>query len=248
MKSLIVFSFLVFMLFVLSGCAPGQVLGPTITPSPTTTNTPTISPTSIPTTTSTQTPTNTPTVTPTPTPIPICKPNNTILGSINTDIPGYIDLVQASTKLEGNDFSVTFTLREIPAEITINNKNLKDGQPEIAWGVAIDKDNNPDTGSQAFAIYTGYGYDLLFQAFNIKFRSERTGSIENLFRGSTYIWNVKDEKGSISSGAPGKIMVNQEAKTITLNAKIPGMTPDSYLYFYAFAPGEKRIIDDLCVR
>ena len=58
--------------FFVSGCGPGQLLGPTLTPTPTNTSTPTNTPT--PTTTPTTTPTITPaptaTNTPSPTPLP----------------------------------------------------------------------------------------------------------------------------------------------------------------------------------
>jgi hypothetical protein len=50
---------------VISGCAPGQIFGPTVTPTPTNTPTPTSTNTPIPpTATDTPTPTNTPTLTP----------------------------------------------------------------------------------------------------------------------------------------------------------------------------------------
>ena len=55
-----------------SGCAPGQFLGPTFTPTPTRTLTPTTTPTSTP--TRTATPTFTPTVTQTPSPLPTSTP------------------------------------------------------------------------------------------------------------------------------------------------------------------------------
>ena len=61
------FSLVLLVTLAVSGCGPGQLLGPTITPSPTTTLTPTLTPTptSTPTLTPTATPTNTPTLTPT---------------------------------------------------------------------------------------------------------------------------------------------------------------------------------------
>jgi hypothetical protein len=59
----------------LSGCGPGQLLGPTLTPTPTPTLTPT--PTSTPTQTATPTPTPTPTSTPTQTPTSTPTPTPT---------------------------------------------------------------------------------------------------------------------------------------------------------------------------
>jgi hypothetical protein len=62
----IALSILVFGLL-LSGCLPGQFLGPTITPSPTVTNTPTFTPTFTPTSTATFT------LTATSTPVPLLE-------------------------------------------------------------------------------------------------------------------------------------------------------------------------------
>jgi hypothetical protein len=58
----------------ISGCAPGQLFGPTITPSPTQTFTPTHTATLTNTPTPTNTPTNTPTITNTPTAAPLITP------------------------------------------------------------------------------------------------------------------------------------------------------------------------------
>ena len=62
---------LILCFLLLSSCAPGQFLGPTLTPTPTNTLTPTSTPTVTPTITPTNTPTSTPTDTPTITPTPI---------------------------------------------------------------------------------------------------------------------------------------------------------------------------------
>lgn len=53
--------------FFISGCGPGELLGPTLTPTPTTTATPTFTPTATATSTATPTATLTATATPTPT-------------------------------------------------------------------------------------------------------------------------------------------------------------------------------------
>lgn len=229
--------------FLLSACAPGQLLGPTITPTPTATNTPSPTPTNTP----TLTPTSTPTLTPTP--VPVCNPDATVLGNVNEDFPGYLDILDVTSTLSGKRLTVVFTMREIPDEITINREALGKGYPEIAWGVAIDADNDPDTGGQGFLTRSGYGYEYVLQAFNFKNGAERSGSIESLLRyHNTYLWKIKDD-GGISSGANGTLRVDQEAKTITLGADIQGISPDSYLHFFTFYNGEADIlVDEICER
>jgi hypothetical protein len=233
---------LVFSLF-LSGCGSGQLFGPTITPSPTITNTPTS--TSTPTPTATFTPTAT--ATSTPTPVPVCNSGATVQGAIDNAIPGYLDILNVSTTLVGNKLTVVFTVRDIPDEIMIDRNSLEKGHSDMAWGVAIDTDNNKDTGEPAMFIRSGYGYDVLLQAFNFKNGSERSGTIQNLFRNKTKVWKFQ-ANGGISSGASGTITVDQNAKTITLSANIRGITPNSYLHFFTFYNDTKMVIDELCRR
>jgi len=151
--------------------------------------------------------------------------------------------------LDGNKFTAEFTLREIPDEITINLDETVEGRTEIGWGIAIDVDNDPDTGWASFMTGTGYGYDKILQAFHFKRPGdERTGEIQNLFRYSTSVWDVNDD-GSISSGTNGTIVVDKESHTLALSANIRGMTPESYLYFFSFqGESRERSVDELCVR
>jgi len=238
----IVISVLVFSLL-LSGCGPGQLFGPTTTASPTITNTPT--PTSTPTPTATFTPTAT--VTFTPTPKPVCNPNTTVQGAKDNALPEYIDMISVSTMMKGINLTVVFTVREIPEEITINKNALKTGNREIAWGIAIDIDNNPDTGMSPFMANSVSGYDTILQAFNFKQGSEKSGAIQDLFRNKTFVW--KSEGGGImSSRGSGKITVDLNANTITISGSINGVKPDSYLYFFTFVKETDLFIDEICQR
>jgi hypothetical protein len=236
---------------VLSGCGPGQAFGPTLTPVPSLTPIPTNTP--VPTSTTIPTATNTPTPAPTATatPAPICHIGDTVQGTIDDKIPGYLDITKVSTSLDGKKFTVVFSLRELPDQITINQKDLKQGMAEIAWGVAIDTDNNPDTGGKVFITRSGYGYDTFLQTFHFKkVGGERTGPFNLIFPGDTYIWE-STEKG-ISGVAPGIMSVDSQAKTLTLTAEIPNISSDSVLSFYTVFVDAKNpskpIVDELCKR
>ena len=243
MKPKVFLLFLIIISFLLSSCGAGQLLGPTVTPTPTSTNTPSPTPTNTP----TPAPTSTPTLTPTP--VPVCNSDASVQGEVNEDMLEYLDILNVSSILVDSKLTVIFTLREIPDEITINNDNLQKGYPEIAWGIAIDTDNNPDTGQENFLTRSGYGYEYIFQTFNFKIGAEKTGSIQNLFRSSkTYVWKMKEDHG-MSSGATGTFTVNQEEKTITLEAKVKGITVDSYLHFFTFYNNVDEILqDEICER
>jgi len=221
----------------LTGCGPGQLFGPTTTPS--------LTPTLTPTATLTATPTLT------PTPVPVCNPGTTVEGAMDNGLLGHLDILNVSTTLVGTNLTAIFTVREIPDEITIDRSILQTGIPDVAWGVAVDTDNNPDTGGPSFLTKSGYGYDFILQAFNFNKGSERNGSIQNLFRYKTNVWTIKAD-GGISSGPTGTLIVDQISKTIALAANIRGITQDSYLQFFTFykvsnEPNDS-IVDELCGR
>ena len=235
----------IFLILLISACAPTQPPVPTAVILNTSVPTKPVIPTQLPTDTPTPAPTQT--LVPTETAVPVCKPDNTVSGSIKNDIPDYLNILSVTTKLKGTNLTAVFSLRGIPDQITINKNSLKKGIPEIAWGVGIDTDNKDDTGGKAFVTSSGYGFDYILQAFNFKNRTEQKGSILNLFRGNTLVWKVKND-GSINSVGTGKIDVDPTAKTITLSANISGIKPDSYLYFYTYVQDNDTLIDEICSR
>ena len=234
------------LMFFLSACSSGQG-EPTIAPTLTITDTPIPKPTNTSTPTFTPEPTSTPTLTATP--VPVCKPNESFVGISREDMPEYLDILNVSSTLDGSTLTVVFTVRGIPDEITINSDTLQQGQYEIAWGVAIDTDNNPDTGGSGLLRNSGYGYEYSLQAFNIKYGDEATDTIQNLFQdNNSKVWDYSVD-GTSSNVANATFDVDQEAKTITLVADIPDITENSYLHFFTYYDGGQGfILDEVCQR
>lgn len=246
MKKSIKSMFLLFVLLtilVMSGCAPAPTPEPTFTPLP-----PTITPSPVP---PTFTPEPTATATATSTPVPVCNTGNIIQGVSDDKIElGYIDIVSVSTSLDGTKLTAVFTLRDIPNEITINRKEMSKGQPEIAWAVAVDTDNNPDTGEKAFLTGKGQGFESFLLAFEFKMEeNEQTGSIEDLLRNWVSI-AVPQGNGRTNMNENGTLSVNTEEKTLTITGNIKNISPTSYLYFYTYyaVPQSPPIVDELCQR
>ena len=204
-------------------------------------------PDSVPIPTRTLTISNTATAALTPTPVPDCNPNSTAHGTIDNTLPGYIDLLDVTTTLVKTRLTVVFTLREIPEEITIDRNSLEKGEDDIGWGVAIDTDHNTATGEPATDVSSGYGYEAILKAFNFKSGSERTGTIQNLFRNKTEVWKPEGA-GWTTIGEPGTIVVDPHTKTITLSADISGITPESYLHYFTFYNDTTLSVDELCRR
>jgi hypothetical protein len=203
---------------------PNETTSPTLEPSPTETLPPT--PTAVP---------------PTSTPEVVCRPGSTIHDSTLDVLPGYGDIVQVSTTLEGETLTVIFRLKNLPAEIAINQAGHEDGQFEYDWGVAIDKDNNPETGWSAPA--GRKAFEARLEAVHIKMGAEKTGDIESLFLDKVQTWEREPSSGSSNFGC-GSISVNLEQNTITLSGTFSDIPEDAYLVFYAMGEGSMDVICD----
>ncbi|MBE0681154.1 MAG: hypothetical protein IH589_04510 [Anaerolineales bacterium] len=184
------------------------------------------------------------------TPAPVCNPGTTVQGAIDDLLPGYIDITKVSTSLDGVMLTVVFSLRELPSQITINKMELRSGVGEIGWGVAIDSDNDPNTGGSSSHSPYGIGYNALLQASHYKTAGgEQTGAIEKLFSDKTNVWEFKPN-GHYSVIANGTISIDlQKSKTISLTAKVRNITLQSYLTFYTtYKTNNEQFSDILCER
>lgn len=215
----------------------------TLTPEPTATQTPTLTPTSTP------SPTATLTLTPAPTALPVsrCSPRATVKDYPEDSLPGYIDIINVSTSLDETYLTVVFTVREIPDEITINDKNVSNGWLEIRWGVAIDTDNNSETGGRVLINGSFFhGVENQIDAENYKKYPELSGPIQNLFLTQVYTKTLTPNHDSYTK-TKGRIMVNQDEKTISISGNIEGISAYSYLHFYTFKQnGDKFLWDEVC--
>jgi len=223
----------------MSGCAPAPTPEPTSTPVP-----PTITPSPVPPTFTPE-----PTATATSTPVPVCNPGNAVEGTIDDDITfGFMDITNVSTSLDGTTLTLVMTLREIPNEITINSKELSDFKPEIALGVAIDVDNNPDTGNPILLTNTGYGYDIFLHVYKFKTPGDEvTGAVENVFKYWYGVTTITESSMNYKTNE-ATLPVNLEAKTITLVGDVPNISPTSYLHFFTFYKDTDSVVDQLCQR
>lgn len=238
-----------FVWLALSACGTAQIPVSPATPSGIPSSSPTASATVTSTVTVTPLPLETATITPTATPLPICTPGESIGSAANGSLPGYIDILNVSTKLQGSNLTVIFTMSWLPEQIMIDRNILGYGSAEIAWGVAIDVDNEPSTGSSIALTNSGYGYEYALQTINIKQGEERQGDIQSLFSDQTRVWEYYLD-GSSGISDPGKLKVSIDTATLTLSGNIKGITRESYLHFFAvyFPTATQQMADELCQR
>jgi len=182
-------------------------------------------------------------------PPPVCNPGVTVESPEDNSLPGYIDILNVSTKLRGSNLTAVFTLSWLPTEILIDRNILAYGSPEVAWGVAIDTDNDPATGGASFFSKSGYGYEYILQALNYKQGEEYPGDLQTLFSDKTNLWEFYSD-GSFGIYSSGKIKVSESQRTLTLSANVKGIKKNSYLHFFAvYYPNDaKALSDEVCRR
>lgn len=157
-----------------------------------------------------------------------CSPNTLIQSRENLELPGYVDIVKVKSTLSGSVITVVIYLREIPDELTINNRNVEENHLEMAWGIDMDTDNNPNTGD--WGIIGEYkGFDFELSAARWKSGEERKGRLNDLFDTQTSIWRMSKNIGN------GHWEVNQAENSLSLTGNIEGITTNSYITIFAFA-------------
>ncbi|MCZ2126577.1 MAG: hypothetical protein LC099_02255 [Anaerolineales bacterium] len=191
--------------------------------------------------------------TPTPfveeTPPPTCQLGETVISPPNGSLPGQIDILSAETKMSGGKLFVTLTMNWLPDQLVINRDVLDYGATEIAWGVAIDVDNNPETGGAIPLIHSGYGYEYILQAANFKEGEEEQGALQTLFQDKVRLWEAAADQ-SFSILRQGKFKADTASASITLSADVKGIKKDSYFHFFAtyFPHASQQMTDQVCSR
>ena len=170
-----------------------------------------------------------------------CTPGGTyvdIAGDVDID---YMDILKVDTVMEKDLLTVTFYVRGLPKEITVNREELEEGSEETQLGVSIDVDNNIETGG---SLGESRGFEYSLRLWSFKFGAQQTGPIEKLISADLYeVTNT-----SMRTVGKAELSVDYAKNTITLSSKVPGINTNSILYFSTtyFKTNNTLSADDLC--
>ena len=172
---------------------------------------------------------------------------NDIEGDVSKD---YLDILKVETTIENEVLTVVMHFKSLTDDITINKFGVEKNTLEYFWGVGIDVDNDPNTGSKANMTNYGSisGIDYQLSLFHITSENIMTGKLfEGLIENAT-IWMWDDVNKGFSYFHGTFIDWAIDNKTITLSESIPGINDDSKLYFVAeeFIPISGIAFDHLC--
>jgi hypothetical protein len=172
-----------------------------------------------------------------------CTPGGTYLDEEGDVAEGYLDLLKVETRLENEQLTVVFFLKELPRRLQINQRGvgMDEGSIEYYWGVDINVDNDDATGVDGSWGIPAKGIDYSIELFHFISGDQEYGSIEEFLA-------IMDSKEGEGRSQHAEMSLNYEERTITLSSQIPGITSSSELHFLTFRyfPGFKRFDDFLC--
>ena len=179
-------------------------------------------------------------------------------------LPEYIDIIGADSSLEGETLTAIIYLRGIPEELTVNRDGVYNWALEYSWSVEIDVEGDSRIDSPilvATQIVVEWGEDrfklmdyvLVSFSPSIRVLADSEPAIRpfgSLFQTEVWEYEYDPEEDeydtekfesdhtevvklrSITTGA--RLEISHEDNSLTLIGKVPGITPNSSLFFSTF--------------
>jgi hypothetical protein len=181
-----------------------------------------------------------------------CTPGNSYIdfeGDVSKD---YLDIIKVDAFHEDGVLTVVMHFKSLTDDITINKFGVDKDTFEYFWGVGIDVDNDPNSGSRGKDNYPMFGsisgIDYQLSLMHIASENIMAGKIyEGLVENATiWVWNDDVENFIYFPGTIIDWAIDN--KSIALSKKIPGINDDSKLYFAAeeYIPISGIEFDHLC--
>ena len=163
----------------------------------------------------------------------VMQPGQSAEGLVSDDLPNYIDIVGASSELDGETLTAVFHLRGIPQRMEFNRKGVPDSRIEYMWIVAISVEGDPNVALNQF--------DYWLQAsYSATRNSENTPGIMRdvnaALWGSVLKYNPDSDEQTLMMDFLEQnvdLVISHQDSTLTLVSRIPGITPKSTITFSA---------------
>ena len=148
-----------------------------------------------------------------------------------TNIPGYVDIVDVESDLDGEILSVVFHLRGLPKEIELYRKGRDKDAPEYMWLVYIDTDLEDEKESDRF--------EYMFMAFSDIFSDvidppPATQLLEEALNIALFESAQRNTLTQVPTEA--RLTVSPDDNIIILVSEVPDISPESLIAFSAFDP------------
>jgi hypothetical protein len=141
------------------------------------------------------------------------------------ELPGYIDVVDFTTTLNGELLEAVFTLRELPHFITINRPGVPLDYCEYSWCALVFLDGTGDATQDP-------DYQLCAMRFVFDGTASEMGPIASLMQ--VNVWKHDADGYNSPVDVEATIEVDARSNTITLRGTIPGITEDALVLFSTY--------------
>ena len=163
----------------------------------------------------------------------VMLPGQSAEGWVSDELPNYVDIVGASSELDGETLTAVFHLRGIPQRLEFNRKGVPDNRIEYMWVVAISTDGDPNLALNQFDYWLQASYSAT------RFTENSRGIMRDVnaaVRGGVLKYNPNsDEQTQLMDHLEQNVdlVISHQDNTLTLVSRIPGITPKSTITFSA---------------
>ena len=163
----------------------------------------------------------------------VMLPGQSAEGWVSDELPNYVDIVGASSELDGETLTAVFHLRGIPQRLEFNRKGVPNNRIEYMWVVAINTDGDPNLTLNQFDYWLQASY-----AAN-RFTENSRGIMRDVsaaLRGGVLKFNPKsDEQTQLMDPLEQNVdlVISHQDNTLTLVGHVPGITSNSTITFSA---------------
>jgi len=150
---------------------------------------------------------------------------------VSDKLPNYVDIVGASSDLNGETLTAVFHLREIPERMEINRKAVANNRIEYMWVVAISIEGDPNVALNRFDYWLEASYTAT------RFTDNSRGIMRDVnaaLRGGVLKYNPKSDEQTLLMDHLEQnvdLVISHQDNTLTLVGLVPGITANSTITF-----------------
>ena len=154
-------------------------------------------------------------------------------GVVSDDLPNYIDIVGATSELDGETLTAVFHLREIPERMEFNRKGVPDGRVEYMWVVAISTEGDPNLTLVQF----DYWLEASYAATRLSENTPGTMRDANAaLQGDVLKYSPDSDKQALVMDPLKQsvdLAISHQDNTLTIVSHVPGIKPKSTIIFFS---------------
>ena len=163
----------------------------------------------------------------------VMLPGQSAEGWVSDELPNYVDIVGASSELDGETLTAVFHLRDVPQRMEFNRKGVANNRIEYMWVVAISIEGDPNLALNQFDYWLQASYSAT------RFSENTPGIMRDVnaaLWGNVLKYNSDSDEQTLMMDFLEQnvdLAISYQDSTLTLVSRVPGITPKSTITFSA---------------